>query len=602
VLNNRRNKTAVLIGVAALVFALPALGQQDSPESLLPPGFGDPVPPAPPASPKSPTGGNDRPGAERPKTSSSNTAPAAKSEAAKDEEAKSDEEEVLEVHYDVPPAASRSLSEIGFISDASGGYAKDAYGQASGVFLSHVLTSTKGPIASRWASILSRRMLSSRTLTPRNVSGADWVAERAWLILKMGDAVAARHLVQQVDAGRYTSRLYDVAMQSFLANADLGGFCPLADSGSSVSSDPTWKMARPICASLAGEQGSATALLNQARSKRWMVGIDYLLTEKAVGAGTNGRRSVKIEWDKVTMLNTWRHGLANATGIEPPASLYDKMGNQVKGWISQLPMVSDSSRMKASNEAATLGIMSNRSLVDLYSEALDDPDSKDDDKAKAELLASAYEAKDDAAKVSAMTSLWDGAPDARARQAMLVLTARAAALIEPSASHNASADNLIASMMTAGLDQPAVRWAKVISAGSLGWGILVAGAPGMDDSISASQLDDFYDNDQSVDTHKSALLLAGLAGLGRVDSDALKEFSNQLDVDVTRSTRWSEAISNAAQRGEKGTVMLLSVAGLQGADWTKIPAHQLFYIVRALQQVGLDAESRMIAAEAVSFG
>jgi hypothetical protein len=48
--------------------------------------------------------------------------------------------------------------------------------------------------------------------------------------------------------------------------------------------------------------------------------------------------------------------------------------------------------------------------------------------------------------------------------------------------------------------------------------------------------------------------------------------------------------------------VLLAAAGLQARDWTKVPAHHLFHIVRALRQVGLDAEARMIAAEAVSFG
>jgi hypothetical protein len=594
----RQTKTAILVGAATLIFALPALGQQNAPESILPPGFSDPVAPPPPSSPKPPVNTTERPSASHSTPSGPNI------NAKKESEKAALDGDVLdqEVHYDVPPAARRSLSEIGYITDSSGGYGRDVFGQANGVYLSHILGTTNGPIASRWGSILTRRMLASRTATPRDINAADWVAGRAWLTLKMGDAIAARHLVQQVDAGQYSEKLYDVAMQSFLANADLGGFCPLAEGGSAASKDPAWKMARPICASLAGEQGNATALLSQARSKRWMVGIDYLLTEKAVGAGTNGQRSVKIEWDKVTTLNTWRYGLANATGIEPPARLYDMMGKQVDGWGSQLPMLPVSSRIKASNEAAALGVMSNRSLVDLYSEAFDDPDAKEEDKAKAELLASAFVADGDAAKIAAMTALWDGAANDRAKQAMLVLTARAAALIEPSSSYSAATDNLIASMMTAGLDQPAARWAKTVSVGSLGWGILVAGSPGMDGTISANQLGDFYGNDKSTDAHKSALLLAGLAGLGRVDNAALTDFSDKLDANVTRTTRWSKAISEAAQRGEKGTVMLLVAAGLQASDWTKIPAQQLFYCVRSLQQVGLDAEARMIAAEAVSFG
>ena len=43
---------------------------------------------------------------------------------------------------------------------------------------------------------------------------------------------------------------------------------------------------------------------------------------------------------------------------------------------------------------------------------------------------------------------------------------------------------------------------------------------------------------------------------------------------------------------------LLAAAGMQG-EWDKIPPYHLYHIIRALHDVGLDAEARMIAAEAL---
>ena len=103
-------------------------------------------------------------------------------------------------------------------------------------------------MASRPDTIMTRRLLASRTVTPRNVNGADWTAERSWLLLRMGDAVVARQLVQQVDPDRYTKRLYQVAMPAFLANADLSAMCPLAEAGARQTNEATWRMAQPICA------------------------------------------------------------------------------------------------------------------------------------------------------------------------------------------------------------------------------------------------------------------------------------------------------------------------------------------------------------------
>lgn len=590
-------------GVAALVYTIPVLGQQ-GPESLLPPGFNDPAPPPTTRPTPPPSSNTTRPADGAPTSpsaapSNNGATPASTSEdPEKDEE---EDEEATEVRYDVPPTARRSLKAVGLFTDASGGFPADAFGALDGKFLTQVVQRTNGPLASRWGTIMTRRLLASRTATPRNINGADWAAERSWLLLRMGDALAARQLVQQVDSDRYTKRLYQVAMPVFLANADLSGMCPVADAGAQQTGEGTWRMAQPICASLAGEQGRATALLNQARARGWLKGIDYLLGEKAVGAGVQGRRSVKIEWENAKGFTTWRHGIGQATGVEPPEALYAEAGRQVNGWVAQLPTASLPARMRSAPAAAAMGVLSNRALVDIYSVAFEDPDVPADIKARGESLQTAYAGNSNAAKVAAMADLWDGGSTPDQRRSALVLTARAAALIAPSEDHAGEADRLIASMLSAGFDEQAVRWASIVDGGSLGWGLLACAAPGWRGAINEGELDDFRGNDDSADYRKSKFLLAGLAGLGRVEAAAITDFSETLEVNIRKESRWSRAIAAAAQRGESGTVVLLAASALQGTGWQDIPPHHLFHIVRALKQVGLDGEARMIAAEAVSW-
>ena len=247
-MTDKITKGGLLAATAAiLAFALPALGQQ-GPESLLPEGFGDPAPPAP-TSPARPTPSNTP---STPSTGTSSAKPVsgqAGTEAATDEAAaEEDEEDAQEmvIRYDVPPAARRSLNAIGIISEASGGFPAASFGSMDGVFLKQVVERTSGPIASRWGTIMARRLLASRTNTPEGVNGADWTAERAWLLLRMGDSVVARGLVQQVDAGNYTKRLHEVAMQTYLANGDLAGICPLTESGVRLVNSGRWKMSRAI--------------------------------------------------------------------------------------------------------------------------------------------------------------------------------------------------------------------------------------------------------------------------------------------------------------------------------------------------------------------
>lgn len=593
-------------GVAALVYTIPVLGQQ-GPESLLPPGFNDPAPPPaarpapPPASgPASARPSDTAPSSPATATSSSGAEIVGDKDAA-DEEDEEEEEEDAEPRYDVPPTARRSLKAVGLFTDASGGFPANAFGAIDGKFLTHVIQHTDGPLASRWGTIMTRRLLASRTDTPANVNGADWAAERSWMLLRMGDAVVARQLVQQVDPDRYTKRLYQVSMPIFLANADLSAMCPVAEAGARTTREATWRMAQPICASLAGEQGRATALVNQARGQGWMKGTDLLLGEKAVGAGVQGRRSVKIEWENAKGFSTWRHGIGQATGVEPPEALYAEAGRQVNGWLAQLPTASLASRMRAAPVAAAMGVLSNRALVDIYSIAYEDPDAPSEIRARGELLQTAYTGDGNAAKVAAMTDIWDSGSDAHARQAAMVLTARAAALIAPSEDHAGQADRLVASMLTAGFDRQAVRWASIVEDGSLGWGLLACAAPAWNGAVSEGELEDFQGNDDSAGYRKSKFLLAGLAGLGRVGAGTISGFSETLGISVRKQSTWSRAIGAAADRGESGTVVLLAAAALQGDGWQDVPPHHLYHIVRALRQVGLDGEARMIAAEAVSW-
>lgn len=590
-------------GLAALVYSLPVWGQQ-GPESLLPPGFNDPAPPPARAPSSAPAAGGQRPAAPSPATASDPAQGGAVTAATEDNaEDKGDEEEAedSEPRYDVPPTARRSLKAVGLFTDAEGGFPANAYGMIDGKFLTQLVQRTNGPLASRWGTIMTRRLLASRTLTPRNINGADWTAERGWLLLRMGDAVVARQLIQQVDPDRYTKRLYQVAMPTFLANADLSGMCPLADAAAQRTGESTWKMAQPICASLAGEQGRATALLNQARARGWMKGTDYLLGEKAVGAGVQGRRSVKIEWENARGFTTWRHGIGQATGVEPPQRLYDEAGRHVSGWVAQLPTATLATRMRAVPEAAMLGILSNRAMVDMYSIAFEDPDVTGETRNRAELLRTAYAGETNAAKIEAMADIWGSAASDVERRSLLVLTARAAALVTPDEDHAGDADLLIASMLSAGFDKQAVRWASLVDTGSLGWGLLAAASPGWNGSVSSGELGDFQSNDDSADYRRSKFLLAALAGLGRVESATIADFSETLNANVRKENSWSRAIAAAADRGESGTVVLLVAAGLQGSGWSDVPPHHLYHIVRALRKVGLDGEARMIAVEAVSW-
>ncbi|NVD26761.1 hypothetical protein HUO14_02430 [Parasphingorhabdus flavimaris] len=602
------------VSLGALFVALPVLGQ-NSPESLLPPGFGDPAPapsPAPVAAPTPAPG----PVSARPAPSQSGDSSGRTVEdrpvAAIDPDLPSltlDEngeldldalDDALQPQYRLTAGERRSMLEIGVLTPEHNGLAVDAFGEEGGQYLTNLISNLNGPIISRWGSILLRRALLSKVTSPENINPADWTAERAWRLLLMGEADAARLLVLKVDGDNFTPRLYEVAMQAHLATADPAGICPFVDGGARVSEAPTWIMFRPICASLSGEQSRASSLLRQARRDKAATGIDYLLAEKTIGAGFEGRRAVSILWDDIEFFNNWRFGLGAATGVEPPDRLYAQAGRHVQGWRARAPMLSMDSRMKAADTAAAMGVFSSQAMVDLYSAAYDDPEASADRKALASTLRQAYTNDTAETRLAAMRDLWGRSRVALTRYSAKILTARAAAKIPPSAALGEQSADLIASMLTAGLDRSAMRWTDIVDEGSDGWALLAVASPSKNMRVSSGALSDFGGDDASKEQLRSKFLLAAIAGLGRADQQTIDDFASDLEVDLGRSTRWTRAIQSAAQRGQSGTVALLVAVGMQGRDWRAMSPLHLFHITQSLKRVGLEPEARMIAAEALS--
>lgn len=604
----------VAVSLGALLAAIPVLGQ-DSPESLLPPGFGEPAPaprPGPTVSPtpapapvpsgsvtQQPIDPSRQIDGEQDITETGRNLPLL----TLDENGELDLEaldEALQSQYVLSAGERRSTDEIGVLTPQYKGLPKDAFGNEGGLYLTSLIKNLNGPILSRWGSILLRRALLSKVVSPENIDPADWTAERAWRLLRMGEADAARSLVLKVDVGNYTPRLYEVAMQAHLATADPAGICPLVDAGARVSDAPTWVMFRPICASLSGEQSRATSLLQQARRNKAATGIDYLLAEKTIGAGFEGRRAVSILWDDIEFFNNWRFGLGVATGVEPPDRLYDQAGRHVQGWRARAPMLPMASRMKAADIAAAIGVFSSQAMVDLYAAAYDDPETSDDLKAQASVLRQAYTNDTAETRLAAMRDLWVRSDNELTRYSSKILTARAAAKIPPAAALRDQSYDLIASMLTAGLDRSAIRWTNIVEEGSDGWALLAVASPNRKSPVSYGALDDFGDADTSDDKLRSKFLLAAVAGLARADQQTIADFADDLSLDLRRTTRWTRAIQLASRRGQKGTVALLAAVGMQGRSWNAMSPLHLYHIVESLERVGLEPEARMIAAEALT--
>lgn len=583
---------------AALV--LPAIAQ----ESLLPEGFGNPADtpaprptptpsqtPAPTSAPKNGTA----PPPVTPTVGSTDTAGA--TDDADEDDVDDETVEPGTLKYDLPPGARRLLTRIGPLTPETGGLGPDAFG-VRGQYAAAIMRRTSGQFASRWGQILLRRSLVSAIDTPATINGADLAADRASLLLRMGESIAARWIVQSVDYDRASPRLVAAAQQTYLANADPAGLCAYVPAGLAHGDEQAWRLASAICSGLSGEAGPAGWAIGRVRSSGRIANFDILLAERVLGATGSGRRSTTIEWDNVDRLTSWRFGMATATGVPVPDALRTAAPANMKGWTVLAPMTDMASRVTAAPEAVARGVLSSDAYVSLLSAAAGEEEPSEALAAQTDQLRAAFGSARGADRYAAMEAIWAAGNAPVQQYAALVSTARAAAALPVTTEIGDDPWQLLGSMLAGGYDANAIAWVPTVTVGSRAWGVLAVGSPRPLNGTTAGTVGQFSGNDDSADYLRSKFLLAGLAGLGRIDAGAAASAASDLEVDLGKQTRWSRAIMAAAERREPGMVALLAAAGMQG-EWSKVPPYHLYYIVRALREVGLASEARMIAAEAL---
>ena len=504
-----------------------------------------------------------------------------------------------------PSHARRDPWSVGALDPVTHGLGADPFRAASGAFLSTLMRRMSTPLASRWAHMALRDALLAEARAPRHVNPVDWVAERAWLLLRMGEADAARMLVAGVDTDRFTPKMVQVAVQAALATADPPALCPLEE-GIRQHEPAIRALVQAMCSSLAGEPESAAAQIDDARRRGRIGGIDLTLAEKVVGAGSNTGRVVTIEWEPVEHLTAWRFGLATSTGMTVPDRLMEDVSPQLRAYQARAPLLTAQQRLDSALVATGLGVFSSQAMVDLYSAIYDSTDPSDLPQTDAWQLRQAFVGREVGDRIAAIRRLIGSDRPSLEQEGMRALVARAAALIGPDPELEADAPELISAMLAAGYDRQAARWASATARmddenGDRAWAMLALGAPTTRNlDFSYGRITSFIGRDESPGKIRSALLVAGLAGLGRISENSANSLNRRHGLRLGMRSTWTDMIDSAGRMRQAGTVLVLTGTGLQTNDWERVPSAHLYHALIALTRTGQDFPARMIAAEALS--
>ncbi|MEN3973268.1 hypothetical protein WJS89_11370 [Sphingomicrobium sp. XHP0235] len=592
----KRNK--LFLGITGLVAAAglsATLGAQETPESLLPPGFDQPTPaptPAPRPAPPRPT---PEPRAPAPDSDPDDGADVEATTGTTD----SDGDGIS----DAGPAGENGEEDFSLVDAGFSLGGEAPWGSVDGRFHKILMRRLDVPLASRWAHIGLRNALLADAAAPGALDEQDWLAERAWLLLRMGEADAARLLLAGTDTARYSPKLAQVALQTAMATSDPAALCPVAPSldESEARAEP---LVRAICAALSAQPEIASDSISRARRRGTVDTIDLALVDKLIGAGSGTGRATTLEWEPVERLNSWRYGLATGTGVLPPEALMDGAAPNLRAWAARAALLTSDQRLPFARTATGLGVFSGEALVDLYALDYDRTAAEDLSGTDAFTLRRAFVAPSLGERLEAMRTFWSLGDDSPyERMASLAATSLAVAQIRPNSALEADVSDIVASLLTAGYVEQALRWRSALEdmdeeESDLAWAQLALAAPGND--LDIGRVGDFISRDDSRSKRRSAVLLAGLAGLGKLDDARVASIEERQGLGVMRETGLTRLLSAAASRGEQGTVLLLAASALQSRDVASIPPHYLRAIAAGLRAVDQEFLARMILAEAVA--
>ena len=222
----------------------------------------------------------------------------------------------------IPTTARRDPRLAGTLDPEALGLRRAAVGQRAAASPSRILMRRMDtPLASRWAHIGLRNALlaqgrgAARRPSGRLGRGAGLAAAadgRGRCGAAAGRQRRHRPLHAQDDPGRGAVAL---------ASSDPSAMCPLED-GLAEGRAARSRRWSPRCAPRCPAKPSAPPPTSSRRGgAAGSAAIDLALADKVVGAGAETARAVTIEWEPVDQLNSWRFGLATATGMMPPERL-----------------------------------------------------------------------------------------------------------------------------------------------------------------------------------------------------------------------------------------------------------------------------------------
>ncbi len=507
------------------------------------------------------------------------------------------------------PAAAPIMADVGSGGPLPVGFGTgtDSWAGSRGALATELMRHLEAPLASRYGHIALRRLLMTKASLPAGADPLKFVAARAHLLLRMGEAEAAKMVIETVPVSVYDRGLFTVAAQVHLAAIDLAATCPLAQRAIVFSPDSQWPLLSAICSALQGDDSGAALGLDIAQQGGKVNKYDLSIAQQAVTAVAGGGRAGLAPWPVGGLFTSYRVGATYASGQSFPDQALISAPIAVQSWLARSAFVDAETRYKLGWTAAALGTMSAEEFISGWAARGAGLDPRVLAYRPEGLLQKAATATTTGARYNAMRQLWAMGKNERSRMAMWLITSDAAARFPLLPSQTAIAPDLLRSMLMGGRLKDARRWAPIVLASegdalNKAWPLLyftdsqvIRPIPKLIEAWLDAQSGTGQNSD--IINRRKQMLIASLEGLAPALLTGASISRSSRPDDVSAGSLFIK-LADAARRHAKGEVLLLGSLAM-GHNWSDVSPGVLKAVLSAYHAVGLDSDARLIAAEAI---
>ncbi len=501
----------------------------------------------------------------------------------------------------VPPTPIAPPEDLGSGGSLPGrfGMGEASWSRSTGGFATQLILKIPAASASRYQHIALRRLLLTPAKPPAGADPVKFLNARAHLLLRMGEVEAAKILLNTLPQTAYNRQSYAVAGQAHMAALDLPGACPLAARAIVFSPDAQWPLMSGVCSALQGDEGGAALGLDIARQEGKVNRFDLMLAEQMVTALSGGGRGGEIAWPVNGKFTSYRVGGVYSSGQRFPRKALLSAPLVVQSWLARSGAVDSDTRWALAWSATARGVMSAAEFSSLWALRGGVMDERARAYRPEGVFQRAYEAKSLSTRRTAFAQLLAFGKSEAGRAAMWSLLAAPAAAYPVAANQATFAPIAVRAMIMGGRSADALKWWPTLASSNSAeaakiWALLLVANGNKTLPASQNKADSWADAQSGDDkTRRIEMTFAVLQGLGYQLKAPFGKNPGLEDGGVL-----FEKLADAVARKARGEVVLLSHLAL-GPNWSQCDASVLYTILRAYRAVGLDADARMIGAEAM---